>query len=85
MGSSKIFNNALIELILRNSILSIKTNLGFLLNDDLFKFKISLLIWLMSIFFLSKSKSINMKFGFDPFNIVLNVWFRGFIIKLFKS
>ena len=36
-GSSSIFNNALIELIFNRSILSIKTNLGFELNDDLFR------------------------------------------------
>ena len=36
-GSSKTLSNALIELVLRNSILSIKTNLGFVLNEDLFK------------------------------------------------
>ena len=40
-GSSNIFNKALIELIFRYSILSIKTNLGFELNDDLLRFWIS--------------------------------------------
>ena len=34
LGSSKIFNKALIEFKFNNSILSIKTNLGLLLKDD---------------------------------------------------
>ena len=41
LGSYKIFNKALIELIFKNSILSIKTNLGLELNDDLFKLEIN--------------------------------------------
>ena len=44
VGSSNIFNKALIEFIFKNSILSINTNLGFLLNDDLFKLEIKSLI-----------------------------------------
>ena len=43
-GSSRIFNKALIELIFKSSILSISTNLGFLLNEDLFNDKIKFLI-----------------------------------------
>ena len=43
-GSSKIFKRALIELIFKNSILSINTNLGLSLNDDLFKLLIKFLI-----------------------------------------
>ena len=44
LGSSMIFNKALIELIFKNSILSIKTNLGFLLKEVLFKSEIKFLI-----------------------------------------
>ena len=36
-GSSKTFNNAFIELVLRYSILSINTNVVLILNEDLFK------------------------------------------------
>ena len=71
-GSSRIFNNALIELIFNNSILSIRTNLGFLLNDDLFKLIISSLIWFISIDFLSSLTSIVIKFVLDLLLIVLN-------------
>ena len=44
LGSSRIFSKALTELIFKSSILSISTNLGFKLNDDLFKVKIKFLI-----------------------------------------
>ena len=39
LGSSRIFNKALTELIFKSSILSISTNLGFELNDDLLGLK----------------------------------------------
>ena len=35
LGSSNVFNSAFTEFKFKNSILSIKTNLGLLLNDDL--------------------------------------------------
>ena len=70
-GSSSIFNKALIELIFNKSILSIKTNLGLELNDDLFKFEIKSLIWLISIFFLSSLTSIKFRFGFVLFWVSL--------------
>jgi len=44
LGSSNIFNKALVEFKLSNSILSIKTNLGLLLNEDLFNLIIRSLI-----------------------------------------
>ena len=44
LGSSNIFSKAFIELIFKYSILSIKTNLGLLLNDDLFNLTIKSLI-----------------------------------------
>ena len=71
-GSSKIFNKAFTELAFKHSILSIKTNLGFLLNDDLFKLIISSLIWFISIDFLSSLTSIVIKFVLDLLLIVLN-------------
>ena len=43
-GSSKVFNNALSELMFKNSILSIKTNLGLSLNEDLLRLLINFLI-----------------------------------------
>ena len=49
LGSSKTFSKALIELVFKNSILSNKTNLGVLLNEDLFKLEINSLIWLIII------------------------------------
>ena len=51
IGSSIIFNKALIEFAFKNSILSINTNLGLLLKEDLFKFNIKFLIWDISIDF----------------------------------
>ena len=72
LGSSNIFNKALIELIFNSSILSINTNLGLLLNDDLFKLAIRSLIWFISIDFLSSIVSMVMKFVFYLFFIVLN-------------
>ena len=41
VGSSTIFSKALIEFIFKSSILSINTNLGFLLNEDLLRFTIN--------------------------------------------
>ena len=42
----------------KNSILSINTNLGLSLNDDLFRLLIKFLTWLMSIDFFSLDISI---------------------------
>ena len=80
-GSSKIFNKAFTEFTFKYSILSINTNLGLVLNEDLFKSLINFLIWFMSINFLSTSISIRIKFGFDLFKTVLNEWLFGFILK----
>ena len=43
-GSSRIFNKALTAFILSNSILSINTNLGLVLKEDLFNVRIKFLI-----------------------------------------
>ena len=69
----------------KSSILSIRTSLGFLLKDDLFKVDIKFLIWLISILFLSSSISIEIKFGLDLFKINLNDLFSGLILKFFSS
>ena len=53
LGSSKTFNKALIEFVFKNSILSINTNLGLLLKEDLFRLSINSLICLISIIFFS--------------------------------
>ena len=84
-GSSINLSNALIEFKFKNSILSMRTNLGFSLKEDLLRFEIISLIWLISIDFFSLFISINIKFGFDLFNIVLNEEFSGFINKFFGS
>ena len=63
LGSSNTFSKALIEFKFNNSILSIKTNLFFLLNEDLFRLIIKSLIWFISIFFLYlAARSENIKF-----------------------
>ena len=67
----------------KSSILSIRTSLGFVLKDDLFKFNIKFLIWLISILFLSSAMSIEMKLGLDLFEINLNDLFSGLIVKFF--
>ena len=69
----------------KNSILSISTNLGFLLKDDLFKVIIKFLIWLISILFLSSLISIEIKFGLDLFIINLKDLLSGLITKFFIS
>ena len=79
VGSSSIFNKAFIELVFKNSILSIKTNLGFSLKDDLLSADITSLIWLISIIFLSKVTSIIVKLGFDLFKTVLKELLSGLI------
>ena len=81
VGSSSIFNKALIELVFKNSILSIKTNLGFSLKDDLLSFNITSLIWFISIIFFSERTSITIKLGFDLFNTVLKILLFGLIWK----
>ena len=81
-GSSNTFNRAFTELIFKNSILSINTNLGLLLNEDLLRFKINFLIWFISIDFLSVSISIILKFGLDLLIIVLKVRLLESILKV---
>ena len=44
LGSSNIFSKALTELMFKSSILSMRTNLGFVLKDDLFRVNIKFLI-----------------------------------------
>ena len=85
LGSSIIFNNALIELKLKYSILSINTNLSFELNEDLFKLFIKSLIWFISIFFLSLAISIKIMLGFDLFKFNLKCLFSVLILNFFKS
>ena len=84
-GSSKTLSKALIELVFKNSILSIKTNLGLLLNEDLFNNLIKSRIWIISIDFLSVLMSILIKFGLDLLSIVLKFELSGFISNLLIS
>ncbi len=84
-GSSRIFNKALTAFILSNSILSINTNLGLVLKEDLFNVRIKFLIWLISIFFFSSWISTNIKLGLDLFWTNLNDLLSGIIFKLSKS
>ena len=69
----------------KSSILSIRTSLGFLLKDDLFKVDIKFLIWLISILFLSSSTSIEIKLGFDLFVTNLKDLLSGLIMKFSES
>ena len=85
LGSSKTFSNALIEFKFNNSMLSIKTNLFLLLNEDLFRLTINSLIWFISMFFLSSATSIRLKFGLDLFCISLNDLFSKLILLFSTS